>query len=312
MTEEEKTPRSTAKKWLLWVPRVLIALIVSFLVGLISNLVFDELFSMASSDASAFGFVTGAAVFVIFITYRIVPGPSDEDSGTSTIHASLKVLSIQKLVAAVGALALGIAAAFVAGQTIITATTSSEQLTPRTPATTAYESILQQQSELISRARNPDTESGTEALKLALEAASSALKRIEESGRLEFEATANSSTQQIDGAFLFAFFSNLFVRVGTILILLFLFSVVVREYRRVDKRHLELQQILLASKLQTEQFDVEALKQARSILRIDDTPKRTDTNEADTQFSEKFIADVSAPIKELAETVKSLGVKAGS
>jgi len=294
-------------RWIL--ARVLLAFFIGLFVTGIITVLTDELLSFNSTSALSFGILIGFSSFAITLAYISRPGGTEEDGSTRSIVAGLKALAFQKLIAAAGTLTLGLAAAVVAGQTIIDAATSSEKLTVATPATVAYENLLQQQSELLSNISAPNTDSGAASINLAIEGVSNALQRLEQSGRLEAEVNIGRNRQSIDGAFLFGFFSNLLVRIGTIMILLYLFSVLVREYRRIDKRHLELQQILLSTKLQLEGFDIELIKRARSVIKIDDTPNKSDTNETDTLFAEKFSRDIASPLKEVAEAIRSSTIK---
>jgi hypothetical protein len=119
------------------------------------------------------------------------------------------------------------------------------------------------------------------ALGSELRAAKSASSLINEDG----------TVKQI---FLFQYFSSLFVRLGTLGIVLILFGVILRQYRRYEKQILEVRQISLAIRLTKEGYDPQLLTGLRTAMLVDDEAKVGDKNELDTVFSSAYISYITS------------------
>jgi len=133
---------------------------------------------------------------------------------------------------------------------------------------------------------------------------------VQSSGRLEAEQRLNGVTREIDGVFLFQFFSGLIVRIGTILILLYLFNICVKEYRRVDRRHsvfIEVASSYLI--LQKPNIDLALLRDARKSIHVDDGTPKGELSLEDTMYAEKFVSALAKPLQEVSDAIKGVANK---
>lgn len=294
-----RTLSSTAARYL--------TIVLVSLVSAIAALFLVDAMSFATADVE--GLIASTVFFtssLILLIHTHDPKTIELANSSAVIQSALKSLSIQKLAIAAGSIAIGIIAAYIAGQTILSTSNNYGLLDSDEPTTTAYSNRQEEYSKLSNELLDKSiTPTEQEAVTAKLTLLSKEIERIEKSGRLEIEAENKKNREPVDGVFLFRFFSNLFVRIGTIVILLYLFSVFVREYRKLDKRHLEFQQILLSFKLQEEGTNVELVKAARESIKIDDTPVQSETNEGDTQFADSYTDIVTKPVEKMSDITKS-------
>ena len=221
---------------------------------------------------------------------------------------TIRQLAVQKVGVAIAAIAIGVTAAILSGQTISTTANTSNSLEIKTPANDSYQRLLTKREEQISEFSVEGTGTSDSRSK-ALEETNKAISSLVQSGRLDEESKTNGTSREIDGVFLFQFFSNLTVRVGTILIVLYIFNIFVKEFRRIDRRHSQFMEILIALLMQKEKIDFASIKEGRASVGILDGSHDGELQVNDTAFGDHFAAAVTKPIQEMAEAIGKLTSK---
>lgn len=242
-------------------------------------------------------FAIGAFIvfFIASLTLTMIREHISEDSAQDLLLSTASNLERSKSFAALFAIVFGASAALFAAQTVHQADTGSLQNNRIENAIDRYDQLNYEIEDIqwrLSKLRS-QKEPATDAAEQITELESQKAYKEKEQDRILTSETYQEelrarNNRQVDGIFLFDFFSSVLVRLGTIFILLYIFSILIGEYRRLDRRHMEIKQLLLAKRLNDQRITSEAISKLRKALEIDDTPRILRANKSDLLMSENF------------------------
>lgn len=199
----------------------------------------------------------------------------------SILSAHISSLNYQKFIAAFACLSFGITAIYFTAQGIYEVQNTELRINYTTNADT-IQSIDKNIEKLVNDIASTSVDDTIKLAQNKLEILRAERTLIEER---EESARSRNADSKITGAFLFSFFSSLFVRLGTIGIVMILFGVCLNQFRRIDSRINELKLILAAMKLVGESPEIGDLKAIRDTLLINDEPKKITATSAELAFS---------------------------
>jgi len=223
--------------------------------------------------------ITAACLTIIFFTAATLyffrtpeEAPTLKLTSVETIDHQINNLSRQKFLLACVSIALGVYAIYVATRGIEVAKST-------VPSREAYSldktiSLANRQLEQLLDTV-PTIDGNTQEFQLKrLEKTEKILSEIEIQQTERNRILNQIESGSISGTFLFEFFSNILVRIGTIAITLTLWGFCFGLYRRCDIRINELKSTLLALKLVESRTELEQFKIARDAVIIIDEPKK--------------------------------------
>lgn len=267
----------------------------SLCAGFLIRFFIHEYTSIKNDAADLFAIGAFVIFFIATLTLSMIREHISSDSAQDLLLSTASNLERAKSFAALFSIVFGASAALFAAQTVHQADSGSLQNNRIENAIDRYDQLEDEIEDIqlrLSRLHSQkapaeDTKEQIADLEFQKDYKQKEKNEILLSSTYAEELRARNE-RQVDGVYLFDFFSSVLVRFGTIFILLYIFSILIGEYRRLDRRHMEVKQLLLAKRLNDQGITADAILNIRKALEIDDTPRTLRTNKSDLIITENF------------------------
>lgn len=231
--------------------------------------------------------------------------PSGVSQSRKYVALQLDQLKKQMLLAAVFTAATGGLSIFLTAQTIYEADQAQTQFVENRAILNSLEDTQRSRDDLQKSIPVDLSDQTALVLQEQLRALNSEIRQLNLQVSGESARTVTNPDGSISSEFLFQFFSNLFVRLGTIAIVVIMFGICFAQFRRLSTRYQEVYQLGLIVVMTEEGLDIDRAKAARAAFHIADEPSKVEKGSLETVFADQMNDTMSGWFDKFSEVFRS-------